>query len=525
MKGTQHHGHGGDHVLEEDTKTLHSMGYAQELHRRMGAFQNFAISFAIICILAGGITAFPNGFSAAGGASIGIGWPLGIVFAMMVAAAMGQIASAYPTAGGIYHWSSILGGRGFGWVAAWMNLLGLLFVVASVNYGVYLLSRDLIAVGVLGMDVSGWGSTQLITVVALVTITQALFNYAGIRATTMLTDFSGYLIFAVATVLTLSLLAWSPVPLDFSRLFTFSNNTGAVGGDVWPQASSLLYAFGLGLILVCYTVTGFDASAHTAEETRNAATEVPKGMMRSVFWSGVFGYVMICSFVLAMPDVKEAASKGFTAFFYVMDSSQMPLALKKALYVGIVLANYLCALAGLTSCSRMIYAFARDGGFPGISGWLDKVSPTHRTPGNAILLGAVLCFGLGLYVGFDQRAFVALAAGCAVALYISYLMPVAAGLLAEGNSWTKKGPFNLGGASKLVSILAIIGGSVLVFIGVQPPNQVVGQLIAGLLVALGVFWWVLGERNRFEGPPLSADAVARRQAKITAAEKALDQAA
>src|SRR5262245_66280909 len=109
---------------EQDVKELHSLGYAQELSRRMSGFSNFAISFSIICILAGGITAFAAGFSSVGGASIGIGWPVGGLFALIVAFAMGQIASAFPTAGGLYHWSSILGGRAWGWATAWFNLLG-----------------------------------------------------------------------------------------------------------------------------------------------------------------------------------------------------------------------------------------------------------------------------------------------------------------------------------------------------------------------------------------------------------------
>src|SRR5881394_1177695 len=91
MSVDQHH--------DEDVKVLHGMGYAQELSRRMGVFQNFAISFSIICILAGGIGAYAVGLGAAGGGSIGIGWIVGSVFALIVAAAMGQIASAYPTAG------------------------------------------------------------------------------------------------------------------------------------------------------------------------------------------------------------------------------------------------------------------------------------------------------------------------------------------------------------------------------------------------------------------------------------------
>jgi len=62
------------------------------------------------------------------GASLGIGWPLASLFALIVAIALAQVASAYPTAGGIYHWASILGGRGWGWAAAWFNLLGLITV-------------------------------------------------------------------------------------------------------------------------------------------------------------------------------------------------------------------------------------------------------------------------------------------------------------------------------------------------------------------------------------------------------------
>src|SRR5438552_17687585 len=88
---------------EQDEHLLRTLGYRQELARRMSGFSNFAISFSIICIIAGGITAFQLGLSAAGGASIGIGWPLSWAFALIVAASMGQIASAYPAAGGLYH--------------------------------------------------------------------------------------------------------------------------------------------------------------------------------------------------------------------------------------------------------------------------------------------------------------------------------------------------------------------------------------------------------------------------------------
>jgi len=304
-------------VHDADVKELHSLGYAQELSRRMSGFSNFAISFAIICILAGGLTSFATGFSAAGGASIGIGWPLGSLFAFIVALSMAQIASAYPTAGGLYHWGSILGGKGWGWATAWYNLLGLIFVVASVDVGLYGLLNGLILGPMFGMDLSKVGIIPLFgtdfsipqfIIVSLIVISQALFNHFGIRMTTLLTDFSGYLIFAVSILLILALLVFAP-SLDFGRLFTFTNNTGAAGGDVWPQTNSIFTAFLLGLLLVCYTITGFDASAHTSEETRDAARVVPRGILQSVFWSGLFGYFLVCSLVLAMPPRPTARHK------------------------------------------------------------------------------------------------------------------------------------------------------------------------------------------------------------------------
>src|SRR4051794_2689946 len=77
-------------TLADDVRTLHRLGYHQELLRRMSGFSNFAVSLSIICILAGCITSFPQGFCSVGGAAIGLGWPLGWLFALCVALTMAQ---------------------------------------------------------------------------------------------------------------------------------------------------------------------------------------------------------------------------------------------------------------------------------------------------------------------------------------------------------------------------------------------------------------------------------------------------
>src|SRR5205085_8115999 len=118
-----------------EASARHRAGYGQEFVRRLAAFSNSALSLSVTCIPAGGVTSFGQGLCAVGGAAVGLGWPLVTLFALTVAATMGQVASAFPTAGGLYHWSAILGGRGWGWATAWFNLAGLVAVLAAINVG------------------------------------------------------------------------------------------------------------------------------------------------------------------------------------------------------------------------------------------------------------------------------------------------------------------------------------------------------------------------------------------------------
>ena len=481
-------------TVDDDVQVLNGMGYAQELARSMRGFSNFAISFSIICILAGGITSFQLAYSVLGGFGVVVGWIVGMAFALVVACSMAQIASAYPTAGGLYHWSSTLGGRGWGWATAWLNLLGLVFVTAAVNVGAYTLFTQLILTNLLGIDVSAWGPYQQAAGVALIAASQALANHVGIRLTSRLTDFSGYLILATAVLLILVMLYAAP-HFAPGRLVEMVNYTGAAGGDVVPHTDSLAYAFCLALILPLYTITGFDASAHTAEETIDARRTVPRSMINAVVISGLFGLVMVSSFVLAMSDPAASAKDGANVFFDLLGGLPVPAGVKAALNVAIVVANYLCALACVTSTSRMIFAFARDGGLPA-SRHLRFVSPRFRTPVHAIWLTAVLSTAATLY----SSAYAALAAGSAVFLYVSYAMPVAAGIFAEGRTWTAFGPFRLGALSKPFAVVTTLGAVALVWIGTRPPNDILDDYAIGIVVLLLVGWFGI-ERHRFAGPP------------------------
>ena len=492
-------------LVADDVRTLHRLGYAQELARCLGAFSNFAISLSIICILAGGITSFHVGFCSVGGAAIGLGWPIVALFALIVAAAMGQIASAFPTAGGLYHWAAILGGRGFGWFTAWFNLAGLVTVLAAINVG-----TCRYGVGAF-FDVQPDLLTQFLIVLAM-TASQALVNHLGIRLTARLTDLSGYLIFLVALALTFALLAYAP-SWDWSRLVTFTNYSGLPAGDdmVWPPAPTG-WLFVLGFLLPGYTITGFDASAHAAEETVAADRRVPRGIVGSVLVSGVAGWFMLIAIVLAIPDMDAAANQGERAVHWIF-TQVLPAPLRYSLCAGIVAAQYLCGLATITSASRMAFAFARDGGLPSA---LRQVSPTYRTPVWAIWTVAL---GSVLFTVFTP-VYVTITAVCTIFLYISYAIPIGLGFLAYRRRWTRMGPWGLGvfyWPCALVSVLGCVG---FIVIGVQPPYEVALPVVGGVTVVLLVAWIFV--RRHFPGPPQGVLSQHRLE-EIHAAEEAVHQ--
>ena len=508
--------------LHEDKKILHSMGYAQELARRMSGFSNFAISFSIICILSGGINSFAQATGSVGGAGAGIGWIVGCCVSGFFAVAMAQIASAYPTAGGLYHWGSILGNRFVGWVTAWLNLLGLITVMGASNIGSAFFFQGTFG-SLVGMTTD---PIHIVLFVAIITIAQAVINHLGIRLTALLTDWSGYIILATTVVLVVALLIFAPTH-DWSRLWTFTNNSGDAGGGVFPQSDNLVYLFSLCLLLPIYTITGYDASAHTSEETKNAAMSVPKGIVNAVIISSLAGWIMVMAIMIAIPDMAAGAKQGWGVFFATM-TAVLPAWLVQLLYFFILITQFLCGLATVTSTSRMLFAFNRDGGLPLVSKWVAGVSVRFRTPVAAIWTGAILEI---LFVWLAQTVSVGgtniytiTVNATLIFLFLSFTVPIVAGFFAIGGpKWPTMGPWNIGiPMYRLFAILSVLGMILIVYIAIQPPNGQVLWITLAFLVLAAIVWFGF-ENRRFQGPPVG-DIIKKKQAEIAAIEAKFGEA-
>jgi amino acid transporter len=337
--------------------------------------------------------------------------------------------------------------------------------------------------------------------VAVITASQAMINHLGIGVTARLTDFSGYWIMVITAALTVSMLIFAPA-LDPARLVTFTNYSGTAGGSVWPETEEITWLFVMGALLPAYTITGFDGSAHAAEETKQAAYNVPRGIVRSVLVSGAAGWVMLCAMVVAAPSLPDAAATGEGAFLSIMNRV-LPKFLFISLGGGIALAQYLCGLATVTAASRMAFAFARDGGLP-FSQAVRRVCPKKRSPPVAIWAVTLAAILFTLHT----PVYSTITAVCTILLYISYVLPTALGAWAHGRTWNTIGPWNLGCWYRPLAILSVIGCLGLIVIGMQPPNERAAWVVSALVVMLTVGWFGIA-RHQFPGPPHTAFSRAR----------------
>ncbi|WP_395805538.1 amino acid permease [Archangium minus] len=474
------------HQLEADAAQLQRLGYAQQLLRDMGGFSNFAVSFSIISILTGAVTLYGHGLRFGGPFVMGVGWPLVAVMTLTVAASLAQLASSYPTAGALYHWAAMLGGVRVGFFTAWLNTIGQFAITAGIDYGL----AEFLA------DMFGWPRERgyVLPLYAVILLSHAVLNHVGVRAVALLNNVSAWYHVAGVAVVIGALMAFAPKQ-DFSFLLTRFTS----------ESNVYAYGFLIGLLQAQWTFTGYDASAHVSEETVDPTRNAPWGIFLSVAVSAVVGYVLLMGVTLAIRDLPAAAAAP-NPFLYVLSESLGP-ALGGALVWIAIGAMWFCGLSSVTSNSRMLFAFARDGGLPA-SPLLARVSPRFRSPHVAIWVSVAAAFVVAIWSG----AYAAMVALSTLALYASYALPVLVGLIARRNgTWTHRGPWDLGRFSTPVNVVALCWCAVVMVLFILPPNELAGYTFAGALALLTVYW-VAFQRHTFVGPKLARVAPAPLQA-------------
>jgi amino acid transporter len=514
---------------DQDEARLNELGYMQRLQRGWSGFQNFAISFTIISVFAGTFTTYGQAWNNGGPIAISIGWPVICGLILLVAFPMSELVSKYPTAGGIYYWASDLGGKAWGWFTGWFNLIGLVGIVASVVYASATFLDALL--GLYGVNVLGvnFGDAahilpETFLLFVLILIGHSLINIYSSPLVAMLNSISAWW-HIIGVLVVIGILAFVPSHhQSVSWVFTHKiNNSGWSGGST-GSFFFWIWVLPLGFLLTMYTQTGYDASAHISEETRGAALGAAKGVWRSVFWAGVFGWFVLLAFTFAATDVKAINDGGGSAL--AIFTSSLSSANAKFVILLSTVGQLFCGMACVTSASRMCYAFSRDRAVPGWRLWTRLNH--HRVPAYSVLFMCLLALIVTVPALWGTGAFpwpfFAVVSITVIGLYIAYVIPTY--LRWRMGDAFEPGPWTLGKKYKWVNPAAVIWVFICVIIFCLPftpagtPGRQGGDgakafqweavnyapITVGIVFLAVGLWWVISARHTFNGPIREVDA-------------------
>ncbi|TQK42969.1 amino acid/polyamine/organocation transporter (APC superfamily) [Streptomyces sp. SLBN-118] len=484
--------HDAESVALDDDATLHAMGYPRKLTRRFRAFDNFAISFTIINILSGIFSAFGFGMGAGGPRILVFGWIGVSVMVLFVGAAMGEIASAYPTSGALYFSAGKLAKRHRGawsWYTGWLNFVGQVGGTAATGYAAATFVQAFIVMQWPGYEVT---SQRTVLFTAVILVLQALANTYTVQLVAALNRISVWWLLIGMVVIVVALTVKPSHHQSASFVTHFANNTGFTNG---------IYAAMLGLLVTSWTFTGFDGSFHMSEETVRATVNTPKGIMRAISYSAGAGLILMLALVYAIHDYAAEASAAAPPVQILVDALGMGTA--KLLLLIVIGAMLFCGLANMTSNTRQIFAFSRDGAMPG-SRWWHSVSLRTRTPVNAVWLAAACSMALIIPAWWSHTAFTAIVSVNVVGLYLAYGVPIFLRLRLDD---FEPGPWNLGRWGKPVGVIAVtwivFSSALFMLPQVSPITGTTfnyAPIALGVVLLIATVWWFATARRRFHGP-------------------------
>eukprot|EP00258_Populus_trichocarpa_P047329 XP_024463348.1 amino-acid permease BAT1 homolog isoform X1 [Populus trichocarpa] len=523
-------------VNDSGDSRLKQLGYKQELSRTLSLIANFSVTFSIVSVLTGLTTMYSSGLTYGGPVTMVYGWPVVGMLTLTVGMSMAEICSAYPTSGGLYFWSARLCGKDWGplasWLTGWFNIVGQWAVTTSVDFSLAQLIQVIILLSTGGKNGGGYEASKYV-VIAMhggILLLHAALNSLPIS----LLSFFGQLAAAwnLVGVVVLTILIPLVATERASAKFVFTHFNTDNGDGINSKA----YIFVLGLLMSQYTLTGYDASAHMTEETKNADKNGPKGIISAIGISVIFGWFYILGITFAVTNISyllsednDAGGYAIAEIFYLAFKRRYGSGVGGIICLGVVaVAIFFCGMSSVTSNSRMAYAFSRDGAMPLSSLW-HKVN-NQEVPINAVWLSVVISFCMALtdiisntnlvqesrhgpsekhvifvYLG-SEVAFQAMVSIATIGLYIAYALPIFFRVTLARKSFIP-GPFNLGRYGVLVGWIAVLWVatiSILFSLPVTYPitNETLNYTpvaVGGLLI-LTISSWILSARHWFRGP-------------------------
>ncbi|MFC1435355.1 amino acid permease [Streptacidiphilus sp. N1-3] len=472
--------------LADDSAVLERLGIEPQLTRRMSPFGNFAVSFSVISILSGCMTLYGFGLNTGGPAVMLLGWGAVGLAVLTVGLSLAEVTSAYPASGALFDMAGRLGGPGWSWLTGWLNMLGLLGGIAGIDYGAAQFTGTLLTLQ-FGYTPAPWRTMGIFAAILLL---HAVVNLFNVSVVSLLNGISVWWHIVGVAVIFLALILVPSHHQSVDWVFThYVNNTG------WHNP---IYVTAIGLLLAQYTFSGYDASAHLAEETTSAQQSAPRGIVRSISVSWIAGFFLLFALTYAIQDYAGTlhTSTGVPPAQIFLDALGSTGA--KILLLIVVGAQLFCGAAETAASSRMIFAFSRDGALPFSHRW--RRTSASGTPRAAVWLSVCLAALLALPSVYSPVAYGAITAINVVGITPAYAIPIAL-RLRRGKSF-EPGPWSLGRWSVPLNVFAVVWVAFVTVLVCLPQSAPVTRTTANyapvaLAVALAIsgVWWLVGRRS------------------------------
>ncbi|KAH8707124.1 amino acid/polyamine transporter I [Phaeosphaeriaceae sp. PMI808] len=475
-------------------------------------------SFLSIISLAVSLMATWEALLSTMGAGLVSGGPVSLVWGFVVsfigniftALSLAEAAAIYPSAGGQYQFVAELSPpsirAGISWYCGWLTVLGWHSFTASAPFGAANLTLGLIQLNHPTFVSKPWHNSVIYWGITLIALA---FNLWGNRILPYIQN--AILIFHVCFFFAVFIAVLALDPEKNTAAFVFTESRNSTG---W---SSDGIAWCLGMLTSCYVMIGYDSATHLSEEIPNPSVNIPRAMLTSIILNGAMGFSILLVILFCMGGLDAALASGpfpIIGIFNLVTRGNAAAA--TALTCTIIISASLATFGLLTTTSRILWAFARDGGTP-FATQLGSLSHKSQVPAVSIFVSTAVVVLLGALNIASTTAFAAILSLTVVGLNLSYLMPIM--LLFYRRLFTpalfNTGPFKLGMFGAVVNFLSI---SFLIFTSifllfptaqpVTPKNMNYASTVLGGVLILITGDYFFRARKTYTGPTLVLQGVA-----------------
>ncbi|CAG8973233.1 hypothetical protein HYALB_00011323 [Hymenoscyphus albidus] len=495
--------HSADNMLE-------AMGYTSELVRNRTTLQVAFMSFVLASIPYGLATTLFYPLAGGGPANVIWGWVLVSLIILCVAISLGEITSAYPTAGGVYYQTFMITPPSYrliaSWICGWLYVVGNIMITLSVNFGTTLFIVACVNVfeSEPGVGVFAGETYQIFLIFVAITLLCNLVSSLGNKWLPWLDTFAIFWTFAGLFAIIISVLV---IAKNGRRdaAFVFGHFEPSSG---WPAG----WSFCIGLLQAAYATSSTGMIISMCEEVQNPCVQVPRAMVGTIILNTICGLLFLIPILFVLPDLAELVA--------LVSAQPTPTILVSAtgskggafaLLVPLMVLALFCGIGCTTAASRCTWAFSRDGAIPGSQLW-KKINPSLDVPLNAMMLSMAVQIILAVLYFGSSAAFNAFTGVGVICLTVSYAMPIAVSLLG-GRTHIKLGKFDMGMVG-LVSNVVSLGWSILAVplfcmpsvipVAADTMNYASVVLVAFFFVATG--WYFAWGKKNYSGPPVHEDA-------------------